>query len=72
MKEDRGAEKPWPKPAYNVQIGAEGQFITGFRSIPEWNGFRPILCESQFALPKNALAEQIVLCSTIHLALQTL
>jgi transposase len=30
MKEDRGAEKPWPKPAYNVQIGTEGQFITGF------------------------------------------
>jgi transposase len=31
MKEDRGAEKPWPKPAYNVQIGTEGQFIVGFR-----------------------------------------
>lgn len=30
MKEDRGAEKAWPKPAYNVQIGTEGQFITGF------------------------------------------
>jgi transposase len=30
MKEDRGAEKPWPKPAYNVQIGTEGQFIVGF------------------------------------------
>lgn len=29
MKEDRGAEKPWPKPAYNIQIGAEGQFIVG-------------------------------------------
>lgn len=30
MKEDRGVEKPWPKPAYNVQIGTEGQFIVGF------------------------------------------
>lgn len=30
MKEDRGAERPWPKPAYNIQIGTEGQFIVGF------------------------------------------
>lgn len=30
MKEDRGTEKPWPKPAYNVQIGTEGQFIVGY------------------------------------------
>ena len=30
MKEDRGAERPWPKPAYNVQIGTEGQFVVGF------------------------------------------
>jgi transposase len=30
MKEDRGAEKPWPKPAYNVQMGTEGQFIVGY------------------------------------------
>jgi transposase len=30
MKEDRGAEKAWPKPAYNVQAGTEGQFIVGF------------------------------------------
>lgn len=30
MKEDRGAEKPWPKPAYNIQIGTEGQFIVGY------------------------------------------
>jgi transposase len=27
MKEDRGAMRPWAKPAYNVQIGTEGQFI---------------------------------------------
>lgn len=30
MKEDRGAERPWPKPAYNVQVGTEDQFIVGF------------------------------------------
>jgi transposase len=30
MKEDRGAARPWPKPAYNVQLGTEGQFIVGF------------------------------------------
>lgn len=29
MKEDRGAEKAWPKPAYNVQVGSEGQFVVG-------------------------------------------
>jgi transposase len=30
MKEDRGAEKPLPLPAYNVQTGTEGQFVVGF------------------------------------------
>jgi transposase len=30
MKEDRGAERPWPKPAYNVQIGTEGQYVVGY------------------------------------------
>jgi transposase len=30
MKEDRGAEKPWPKPAYNIQLGTENQFVLGF------------------------------------------
>ena len=30
MKEDRGAERPWPKPAYNVQTGPEGQCVVGF------------------------------------------
>lgn len=30
MKEDRGIDKPWPKPAYNLQAGTEGQFIVGF------------------------------------------
>jgi transposase/ribosomal protein S20 len=30
MKEDRGAEKPWSHPAYNAQIGTEGQFVAGY------------------------------------------
>jgi hypothetical protein len=30
MKEDRAAEKPMPRPAYNAQIGTEGQFIVGY------------------------------------------
>jgi hypothetical protein len=37
MKEDRGAEKPWPKPAYNVQKGTENQFVEGF-SLPQRAG----------------------------------
>ena len=34
MKEDRGAEKPLPKPAYNIQTGTEGQFVVGFSLHP--------------------------------------
>jgi transposase len=30
LKEDRSAEKPRPKPGYNVQAGTEGQFVVGF------------------------------------------
>src|SRR3990172_8625005 len=30
MKEDRTAEKPLPRPAYNVQMGTEGQFVVGY------------------------------------------
>lgn len=30
MKEDRGAAKPLPKPAYNIQTGTEGQFVVGY------------------------------------------
>ena len=29
LKEDRGAQKPWAKPAYNVQLGMENQFVAG-------------------------------------------
>jgi transposase len=63
MKEDRGAEKPWPKPAYNVQIGTEGQFIVGFSVhgragdtaclIPHLEGLR-----THFGrLPKNIVTD---------------
>jgi transposase len=37
MKEDRGAKKPLPKPAYNIQTGTEGQFVVGF-SLHQGNG----------------------------------
>jgi transposase len=63
MKEDRGAKKPWPKPAYNVQIGTEGQFIVGFSVhgragdtaclIPHLEGLR-----TDFGrLPKNIVTD---------------
>ncbi|MRR29228.1 IS1182 family transposase [bacterium] len=52
MKEDRGAEKPWPKPAYNVQIGTEGQFILGF-SVHNRAGDTPCLIPHLEQLRKN-------------------
>lgn len=30
MKEDRAARKPLSRPAYNVQMGTEGQFVVGY------------------------------------------
>jgi transposase len=30
MKEDRAARKPLARPAYNVQMGTEGQFVVGY------------------------------------------
>jgi transposase len=30
MKEDQSKPEAWPKPAYNVQLGTENQFIVGF------------------------------------------
>ena len=63
MKEDRGAEKPWPKPAYNVQIGTEGQFVVGFSVhgragdtsclIPHLENLRTHLGR----LPRNVIAD---------------
>ena len=34
MKEDRAAQKPLARPAYNVQIGTESQFILGYSLHP--------------------------------------
>ena len=63
MKEDRGAEKPWPKPAYNVQMGTEEQFVLGFSLhqragdagclIPHLNGVLTRLGR----LPKKIIAD---------------
>ncbi len=63
MKEDRGAEKPWAKPAYNVQLGTENQFVVGFSLhqragdtsclIPHLDGWRQRLRR----LPKNIVAD---------------
>jgi len=63
MKEDRGTEKPWPKPAYNVQLGTEDQFIVGF-SIHQRAGDPGCLIPHleqvrarQGRLPKNIIAD---------------
>jgi len=63
MKEDRGAEKPWAKPAYNVQLGTENQFVVGFSLhqrpgdtsclIPHLEGVRQYLGR----LPQNISAD---------------
>jgi hypothetical protein len=63
MKEDRGAEKPWAKPAYNVQLGTENQFVLGFSlhqragdtscMIPHLEGLQ----QNLGCLPKNIVAD---------------
>ncbi len=63
MKEDRGAGKPWPKPAYNVQMGTENQFVVGFSVhgragdtaclIPHLEGMRTHLGR----LPQNVVTD---------------
>lgn len=63
MKEDRGAEKPWPKPAYNVQLGTEHQFVVGFSVhqragdtacfIPHLNG----VAQTLGRLPKQVITD---------------
>ena len=59
MKEDRGAEKAWPKPAYNVQLGSEGQFVVGY-SVHNHSS-DPICLISHFEKlkhkPKNAVTD---------------
>jgi transposase len=64
MKEDRGAARPWPKPAYNVQVGTEGQFIVGF-SVHDQAGDTACLIShleqvrqnTGGPLPKNVVAD---------------
>ena len=64
MKEDRGEERPWPKPAYNVQVGTEDQFVVGF-SVHQRPGdpgcLIPHLEQVQArlggCLPKNIIAD---------------
>ena len=63
MKEDRGAEKPWPRPAYNVQLGTENQFVVGFSMhqragdtacfIPHLNG----VAETLGRLPQHVITD---------------
>jgi transposase len=63
MKEDRGAEKPWAKPAYNVQLGTENQFVIGFslhQRVGDTNCLIPHLegVEQHLGrLPKNIVAD---------------
>jgi transposase len=63
MKEDRGAIKPWPKPAYNFQLGTEGQFIVGYslhQRAGDTSCFVPHLEELQHKLermPENIIAD---------------
>lgn len=35
MKEDRAARKPLARPAYNVQMGTEGQYVVGYSIHPQ-------------------------------------
>jgi len=63
MKEDRGAEKPWAKPAYNVQLGTENQFVVSFSLhqragdtsclIPHLDGLQ----QNLGCLPKNIVTD---------------
>jgi transposase len=60
MKEDRGAKRPWTKPAYNVQLGTEGQFIvaaTVHNQSSDAPCFIPLMESMRVGLkrlPKNA------------------
>ena len=59
MKEDERNPKAWPKPAYNVQLGTENQFIVGFSVHQQANDgacLKPHLEEVEARLgrlPKN-------------------
>ena len=59
MKEDQRNPNAWPKPAYNVQLGTENQFIVGFSVHQQANDgacLKPHLAEVENQLgrlPKN-------------------
>jgi len=63
MKEDRAAQKPLPRPGYNIQNGTEGQFIVGYsihQSAGDPGCFVPHMEAQQFPqgkLPKNAVGD---------------
>lgn len=63
MKEDRAAEKPLPRPGYNIQNGTEGQFIVGYsihQSAGDPGCFIPHMEAQQFPkgnMPKNAVGD---------------
>lgn len=51
MKEDRAARKPLARPAYNVQIGTEGQFVVGYsihQQADDTSCFIPHMHQQQF------------------------
>ncbi len=51
MKEDPAARKPLARPAYNVQMGTEGQFVVGYSLDPQADDtscFMPHLQQEQF------------------------
>lgn len=63
MKEDRAAQKPLPRPGYNIQNGTEGQFIVGY-SIHQRAGdpgcFIPHMEQQKFPqgkLPRNGIGD---------------
>jgi transposase len=63
MKEDRGAKRPWTKPAYNVQLGTEGQFIVSasvHNQSSDTPCFIPLMESLRIGLgrlPHNAVAD---------------
>jgi transposase len=63
MKEDRGAKRPWTKPAYNIQLGTEGQFIVSasvHNQSSDTPCFIPLMESLRIGLgrlPRNAVAD---------------
>lgn len=56
MKEDRAARKPLARPAYNVQLGTEGQFVVGYsihQQADDTSCFIPHMQQQQFPPGKH-------------------